>query len=364
LWDFVTNTKLDIWLDNTITHAEQISVKHNKDESLFLINENVMCKFILSKENAVSQKSEIIAVDYQAKQETKDMGASDLVIVTEKDEYFTIIHNNMTKTLQETFNSPWRMALFARNEVYALNFGKGYSLSLDDMKLTPIHLKSNLNIACVGKDNYFYFYDIARNLRCLQSDFTLDLSAYNFISASLYALDNYILLAGTADNTESGIRKERGYESAEYMVLFFEIATDGNLHFVGKRRFLNSQGKILNIAKSKENNWFYIAFSTPNTGKTKEPPVVGYGTIDDFLNQREKGKLLHCSKDKFSMTCANNSLLVCSNGQIIRYGSSDLEYQAAMVAEEPFRFIYQIKEFSSDTLAVCGKNKIVQIIIH
>jgi hypothetical protein len=364
LWNYATDSKSDIPLDNTISLVRQISIKQHADNSLFLISDNVLCKFILSSENAVPQKAEIITVGYHPKQNSTDIIASCLVIVTEEDECFTITYNNMAKKLPEAFNSPWRMALISHNEVYAFNWGNGYVLSLEDMHFAPIHLKFNTNVVCTGKDNDLYFYDIARTLRCRQGGFSMDLSAYNLISATLYPLNNYILLAGISDGVESGIRKERGYESAPYIVLFYEIATNGQLHFLGERYFLKSKGKILYVTNSPGNNWFYLAFCTPNTGKTKEPPVVGYGTIDDFLNQREKEKVLPCSKEDLSMTCVNNSLLVCSHGIMTRYNLYTLEYEAATVAEKPFRLIRQIKGFSSDILAVCGKNEITRIIIN
>jgi hypothetical protein len=364
LWNFTTDSKSDIPLDNTISLVSQISVKQHTDNSLFLISEYVLCKFILSSENAVPQKTEIIAVDYRAEQDSEDIDVSGLVIVTKKDKYFTIIHDDITKRLPEEFNSPDYMVLFASSEVYTFNFGNGYMLSLDDTELTPVDLNSHLNIACTGKDNYLYFYDAAGNLRCLQSGFSMDLSAYKLISASLYSLDNYILLAGSADNAECGMRKETGYESAPHIVLFYEISTNGQLNFLGKRYFLESKGKIVYIANSPENNWLYLAFRTPNTGKTKEPPVIRYGTIDDFLSQREKEKVVPCRKEDLSMACVNNSLLVCSYGIITRYNIYTLEYEATTVAEKPFQYIRQTKGFSSDILAVCGKNEITRMIIN
>jgi hypothetical protein len=355
LWDFTTNTKSDILLDNTITRIAQISVKQNDDNSLFLISDGIICKFVLSDKGTDSQKSEIIAADYIA---------SNLVFVTEKDEYLTIISNDIVKKLPEPFSGQWRTALFAHNRVYAFNNGTGYMLSLDDGQLTAVDLKSYQNIACVGNDDYLYFYDITRKLRCLQSGFSLDLSAYRLTSVSLYSCDNYIVLAGTSNDAESGMLKERGNESAPFLILFYEITAGGNLHFVGNRHFLRSKGKILSVAKSEENNRFYVIFCTPNTGKIKEPPEIAYGTIDDFLNQREKEKILHCNKNHVSMVCANNSLLVCSQGQIIEYDIEGLEHRATMAAEKPFRFVKQIRSLSSGVLAVCGKNEIIIININ
>jgi hypothetical protein len=365
LWDFAADLRSEIPIDNTISLVSQIFVKQHADNSLFLISDNILCKFIISSENATPQKAEIIAVDYQAEQDTTDITASGLVVVTKEDEYFTITHGNITKKLPEPFDSLRCTVLFTRNEVYVLNRGEeGYALSLDNTELAPIDLESKLNIACAGNDSYLYFYNIARNLKCWQSGFSIDLSTYNLTSVSLYSLNNYIVLSGYADDAKSGIEAERGYESAPHIVLFYEIVTDGCLHFIGERRFLRTKGRILSIANNKENNWFYIAFRTPNTGKTKEPPVINYGTIGDFLCQKERGKILHCNKENFSMTCTSNSLLICSKGIIIRYDIHSLKCQAAISADNSFLFIRQIKGFMADILAVCGKNEITQITIN
>ncbi|MDR1879449.1 MAG: DUF4062 domain-containing protein [Tannerellaceae bacterium] len=364
LWDLPTGTVSPVSLDLRMTFIGQLSVKRNRDGSLFLITDEVMYTFVLSDEKAASQQSKIIAVDYRTGGTGGEMDARELVIVKEEEGYFTISHNGRATTLPKPFNAAWRKVLFAGNDVYAFDFGEGYAVSLDDRTVTPVQLKSNLNIACAGKDRYVYFYDAARHLRCLQHDAAIDLSAEHFTTASLHALDPYILLTGSTDNIKSEIRNETGYDSAPFLLLIYEMATDGRLHLIGERRFLKSQGHILSMAKREGDKLLYIVFYTPNTGKTDQPLVVGYGTAGDFLNRKEKEKALHCHKNEFSLACVNRSLLVCSNGIIVMYDGDSLEYQAAVAADEPFRFVRQIKGFPTAILAVCGKNDITRITNH
>ncbi len=354
LWNHTVNVQRELIIGSAVSCNSQMCLTAVSDGNICAVSDNGIWKFCLS-DDMQAQEASIIAAA---------LGGNDqgLLAVTVERNELTLHTGMQEKKLPHEYRSSWTKVLFADNAVTALDaHGEGCVVSLETLSAFSVNLQASVSAACQGGDGCLYYCELIGNLRCAESGMRIDLSGYHMNDISMYAFGKYIVLTGnsTAANTMS--TAETGHETSTRLILFYEIVQRGKLRLVGERLFFTSKGVFLGVTYSSRNDWFYIMFHTPNTGKTFEPPLLCYGTANEILSKRERQKVLGCTKNKLSMSCIGDSLLICNDGLISAFDAQSLEYMTTLAADSPMRFIEQAPEPAGSAVAVCGEGSAVEI---
>ncbi|MDR1880926.1 MAG: hypothetical protein LBQ78_08335, partial [Tannerellaceae bacterium] len=134
---------------------------------------------------------------------------------------------------------------------------------------------------------------------------------------------------------------------------------------IRERRFPVDRGLIKDMCYSPATGKAYIFFEHPPDGIFSSDQFVTYGTIEDFLNEREKHAALHCSAwspNRFAALAEGDDLLILSDGIITVHALDGLRYKTALSAEEPIRQMGK-DESGGEVFALIGESKTTKLTI-
>jgi hypothetical protein len=159
------------------------------------------------------------------------------------------------------------------------------------------------------------------------------ISHYMLSSVSLKIYDDLMVLTGVSTNAQAG------NNTTPYLMLLFKIAEDASLTLIGERYFPKDRGMFMDSCFDEHDRRLYVFFSTPHSGGLASLPAVSFGTVEDFINCREKQMDLYFDRKYISFFVSDSTLFICGGGVISAYEADTLKYLASITTEGGFRML-------------------------
>ncbi len=201
-----------------------------------------------------------------------------------------------------------------------------------------------------------YFYDLDGSIGCEQNSHSVDLSDYMIGTIRLYSFGSFLALTGAAQNNAAVAR------SAPYIVIFFEILTDGRLKKVGERYFPVVFEPIECLCFEPDAKNVYLFFVKSDTGEIQTNPYLIYGTVQEILSGQDKRGFLNCPERGISALASKGRLCVCSRGILTVHKAENLEYETAFVAPEALKL--KVSDSQNGLSAIIGDENAVRLTIQ
>lgn len=179
------------------------------------------------------------------------------------------------------------------------------------------------------------------------------ISDYMLSSVSLKIYDNLMVLTGISTNARAG------NNTTPYVMLLFKIAEDGSLTLIGERYFPKDRGMFMDSCFLENDRRLYVFFSTPHSGSATALPTVSYGTVDEFINCREKQMDLYFDRKNKSFFVSDSTLFICGGGVISAYEADSLKYLASITTEGGFRML--VPKDKNTLYAIGGNSDIFRL---
>ncbi|MDR1883640.1 MAG: DUF4062 domain-containing protein [Prevotella sp.] len=338
LWN-QQNEKL-VELDTELFPTVRMGFFKKRADGVLLFLSNVAAMLFRLDSKGQPDEAKIIAV-------YEEVAGNPIAVVRGKQKYWVDISGRKQMILDGLMDKSWLFVLHRKGLLSILDgAGAGYDIDIQRFAVSSVNYKvyPSCQEATASSENGYYFYESTGFLRyrsksIFMSDYTLE--QYRFSRTMLQRSGDRLVLYGESSS------------SGGSLALFFEIRNGGALHLLGKYDFSSNQGGLVAlVALEVEGDNCYFLFQQMSAGGYAIPHTVVFGSVDEFLNGREKTKVLPVRKNNVSLCCKGGAIYINSSGIICAYERTTLAYLAGMASNGAFQLVAPSSKENKAILAV------------